>query len=214
MIHDKKGIWLGLGLILAIEIWVLWLPQDHMQVMIREDGPIEMASAIGYLFAAAGLFIAGYYRRMDHGLFSGLLVLSLALRELDFHDRFTTMGIFKTLFYVSPKVPIPEKIIVTLLVLCIFFGFFWYVKKFGRRYLQALRNKDNGALCVTIAVALAILSKTLDSNSDEINQLIMSITSYSATIVVSVSEEVFELGIPLFIILALYYGSVRYSGAR
>ncbi len=191
---------------MAIELVVLILPPDLREWVIKENGPIENASVVGYLLAVCWLCITGFRRRSVQGYFlSALLVFSLALRELDFHERFTTMGIFKTLFYVSPKVPITEKIIVSTIVLTIFAALFWYVKKYGSGLIQALRRRENWAICITIAIALAGITKTLDGSSGGINECCLSFLHLNSATVAWVSEEVLELAIPLFILLAIYY---------
>ena len=43
-------------------------------------------------------------------------VLLMGMRELDFHSRFTTMGVFKLRFFSSDTVPLSEKLIVTALL--------------------------------------------------------------------------------------------------
>lgn len=214
MLWDKRGVWAVLVIVLVIELWVVFLPPDLMGRAIREDGPIEMGSAVGYFLAACWLCIEHFRGRLNHGFYSGLFVLGLALRELDFHDRFTTMGIFKTLFYVSPKVPSLEKIIASVIVLSLVAAFILYLKTYGPRFMQALRKKDISAICVVIAIAFACVSKTLDRCSDEINGFFMSFPHLDSATVVSVSEEVLELGIPLFILLSVYYGAVKMSPSR
>lgn len=214
MLRDKRGIYAVLVLVCTVELVVLFLPPDLIGQAIREDGPIETGTAGGFLFAACWLCIEKYRGRLHHGFYSGMIVLALALREADFHDRFTTMGIFKTRFYVSSEVPFSEKIIVSVIVLSLFAAVLLYIKTYGPQFMQALRRKDISAICVAIALALAGISKILDSYSGEINAFVISFLHLDSATVVTVSEEVLELGIPLFILLAICYGTVRISTSR
>ncbi len=206
LLQSTQGIIIGLITILAIQIWVLVLPPDLYERVIMENGLIEMTTVTGYLIAACWLFLCAFQKRLNHGFVSGLLVLGLALRELDFHVRFTTMGIFKTRFYLTNEVPVPEKIIVSVIVIIMFAALFWYAKKYGRFLIEGWRQKSIWAYCIIIAMVLAGITKTFDRNSYEINTFCMEYLNLNTEAVVRVSEEVWELGIPLFILLAIYNG--------
>lgn len=207
-LSESSGIIFCFVAVFALDLLVASLPPDLLELLVRENGPIENASVVGYLLATCWLCIragqAPKNGKMAYFL-PALLVLGLALRELDFHCRFTTMGIFKTLFYVSPKVPVPEKIIVTIIVSSMLIALFWYAKKSLPGLIQGLRQRENRAICVAIAVAFACISKTFDRCSDEIRDVCLYLFNVNPSSLLRVSEEVLELGIPLFILLAIYY---------
>lgn len=204
MLRGLRGIVGGLIIIAVIELWVLFLPPDTYEMVIKENGLVEMSTAIGLLAAACWLFFEGFRHRLSHYFASGTLVFMLGLRELDFHVRFTTMGIFKTRFYISPEVPVTEKIIVSIIVIIMFAALYWYARKYGPNFMQNLRNRDNSAICIAITACLAGITKTLDRCSDEINGFFTTFLHLDSATVVRVSEETLELGIPLFILLAIY----------
>lgn len=204
LLLDIRGIILGLVTILAIQVWVMNLPPDLYERVIMENGLIELTSVAGYLIGACWLFFCGFQKKLSHGIVSGLLVFGLALRELDFHVRFTTMGIFKTRFYLTNEVPVPEKIIVSIIVILMLAALLWYALKYGRFLLEGLRQKSSWAYCIAISIVLAGITKTFDRNSFEINEFTTNFFNLHLEMFLRVSEEVWELGIPLFILLAIY----------
>lgn len=133
-------------------------------------------------------------------------MLCLALRELDFHDRFTTMGIFKTRFYISDKVPVLEKCIVTVIVLVLLVALIRYVAACYRSYLSTLLQRKTSAICVALAVIFGVVAKTFDSLSSEINNFLGPLLHMDLVMLARMSEETLELGIPLFILLAIVNG--------
>ena len=66
---------------------------------IEEGGVIETLSVFGYFLCVLLMLLKGkwpYIKKYNYFL---ILVILLGFRELDFHKRFTTMGIFKSKFY-------------------------------------------------------------------------------------------------------------------
>jgi len=92
-------------LLFVLYVGVILLPPDLTLMMVVENGPVEMLSAVGLLGAAFWLFCRTGRNTSGQPITAGFLVLLLGLRELDFHARFTTMGVFKTKYYLSPLVP-------------------------------------------------------------------------------------------------------------
>ncbi|WP_419175999.1 hypothetical protein [Desulfosediminicola sp.] len=204
-----RGIHVIFAITLFIGAVVLLLPPQTSDLMIKEDGPIEMLSAIGYLIAAGWLFNGGFQKRLSHGFSSGTIVLFLGLRELDFHTRFTTMGIFKTRFFISDTVPPMEKAIVSLIVIAMLLGLFLYARKHLPQFIAGLKSKGRTAISIACAIGLAVFSKTLDRNSDLIMDCVALISSIDITQLLRVAEETSELAIPLFILLAISYSQLN-----
>ena len=78
---------------------------------IKEDGVIETLSVLGYFAAASLILVKGQWSYIIKYYYFFIIIIMFGLRELDFHKKFTTMGIFKSKFYLSSQVPIIEKII-------------------------------------------------------------------------------------------------------
>lgn len=200
-----KGIHTIFAITLLVGGITLLLPEAAFERAIRENGPIEMLTAVGFIVAAAWLFNEGFQKRLSHGFSSGFITLFLGLRELDFHTRFTTMGIFKTKFYISDKVPVTEKLIVSIIVLTMLGILLLYAKKHLPTFITKLKAGSRSALSIAMAMGLAVFSKTLDRNSDLIMDFVGIFSAVDLTQFLLVAEETSELAIPLFILLAIAY---------
>lgn len=202
----KKLLWLtGIGMF-SVAIAASLLPAETGVALVREGGPVETATAALYLIAAIWLLARSFRDRPRWHLTAGLMVVLLLLRELDMHARFTTMGVLKSRYYLSPDVPGDEKAVVSVVMIIILV----IVLRFGWRnapsFFRRLRSRHAPALAVAAALGTAVLSKTLDSLSGPIRQVLRPLYHDSKTYL-RVYEEIFELAIPLFILLALLYSA-------
>lgn len=186
--------------LLAIIIALNFLPLSVAQSLVKENHAIENATVVGYFIGAFIAFLLALRQRLVSGFATSVILLLLGLRELDFHDRFTTMGIFKIKFYLGSEVQLPEKLIVTLIVLLLLAYVVWFLKKNTSSFLVCLRNKKSYGI-TTLAGLLALpISKILDSD-------IIGLVDYDWMIYM---EESVELAIPYFFVVALlqfYYSA-------
>ena len=162
-----------------------------------------MISAVGYLFGAAMLARLGWEHGSKSCWYAAIIILAMALRELDFHSQFTTMGIFKSKFYVSPKVPLLEKCIGGAITLSLAWVSLKYIRTHFKTWRLALKNKQSWSVGVGAAIVFAVLSKTIDRNSDFLKWLVEPV-HYYPWLYVSSLEEVLELAIPAFLLFAIY----------
>ncbi len=163
---------------------------DFTEFMGSESSPVEILSVVGYILATAGALYSHYKGYISYGINAAIILFVMALRELDFHDRFTTMGIMKTRFYISDAVPVTEKIIaavITLIVLYVIIRFFW---RNTRPFIQAVQAKNGPALLTLNGLAFTVASKLIDSNN---------------TLFLGVLEETLEFSIPFFFLLAILF---------
>ncbi len=200
--HNMFGILAIVMFMTALSMSISILPKELATDIIRENGPVEVITALGYMVAAGWLFIAGLKRQIHSGVSAGFLVLLLGLRELDFHARFTTMGIFKTRFYVSPDVPVVEKVIVSIIVIALIVSIVKFIRLHYSPFLQSLCRKYPPAIAVALAVGLMVVSKMLDSFSGPL-QSIINLVHNDPALCMWVMEEIFEMGIPCLILLAV-----------
>lgn len=180
------------------------LPNDLAIKMAKENGPIEMLSAAGYLLASFWLCMEFRHGRIRDGLSAGLLVAILGLRELDFHARFTTMGIFKTRYYISDQVPGGEKIIVSLVILFILMLAVRYCKRNVTSFWYALRSGRMYAIALSLSLGCIVASKMIDSLSWPFDPL-AEIFSNEPKTFLRVVEECLEFAIPLYLLLSISY---------
>ena len=185
------------------------LPPDLTLLMVVENGPVEMLSAVGLLAAAFWLFCRVGRDASGQPISAGILVLLLGLRELDFHARFTTMGVFKTKYYISPAVPAGEKAIVSFIMICILIIAVRYLTHNFGRFVLALRQRQPAALAILAAIGYGLLGKGLDSFSTPLEPII-ALFSSNPKLFLRTAEECVEFGAPICILLALYYSSGLY----
>ena len=203
LIYRPVTIILCLALLILLEVVLMFVAPQTLEYMLRENGPIENLSALGYLIGFAWLCIRAFRTANPTSFWSGLILLCLALRELDFHDRFTTMGIFKSRYYLSGAVPLPEKLIVTAIVLTLLIGMFLYTRKHYAHFLAACKERQTWALSIATAIFLAILTKSFDRLNEELSEFIFALSGISTEKLFKISEEVLELGIPILLLLAI-----------
>ncbi|MDX1775870.1 MAG: hypothetical protein R3297_04760 [Desulfobulbales bacterium] len=115
---------------------------------------------------------------------------------MDFHEKFTTMGIFKIKFYLSPEVGIVEKTIVILLMILLFVFLYNFLKSNAREFLNGFRKKKPYIITASAGLLSLPASKVLDGGLqwlDAIGQ------GHRAVYF----EESLEMAIPLFFIIAM-----------
>ena len=79
-------------------------------ILLTESGLIERASALGYFACALYMMAKGGSEFIRTRGYFVVLVTLFGCRELDFDKAFTTIGILKSRFFVSPDVPLGEKL--------------------------------------------------------------------------------------------------------
>lgn len=136
---------------------------------LTEGGPIEAGSAWLYLAVAvvAGGLAAWRARRPGRTFVAPLLlaacVLTLAARENDWHNRWTTQCVLKTRFYVSPDVPLFEKVAAACVLAAVGVLVVLTARTLAGPTLAALRAGRAEARLACVGVALLPVSKMLDS---------------------------------------------------
>ncbi len=165
------------------------LQSDYMVAFLAsEESPIQIFSTIGYFTGFVITVILQWKGQISFGFGAAVIFLSMGLREMDFHDRFTTMGIMKTRFYISDAVPLTEKISAAIILLSLSYFIAVFLIKNFRPFLIALRATNKAALLTLNGIAFTILSKIIDSQPYLLTGII---------------EETMELAIPYFFIFAL-----------
>src|SRR5678816_1861978 len=106
-----------LAVVATICIGLLLVPHQWGLRLTDEGGPVEVASAV-VLVVALLIAIVQFARRFSLGWLSGAaLMLWAILRELDFQKRFTYRSIESIAYFVSPRAPWQEKLVVILIML-------------------------------------------------------------------------------------------------
>ena len=156
--------------------------------LTSESGPVQIFSVIGYFMAFMTALFLQWKGRLSFGYWAAVLLLAMGLRELDFHDRFTTMGIMKTRFYISDAVPLTEKVIAAVVLLGLTWVTVAFLVKNFRPFVKALKGGNRAALLALNGICFTILSKLIDANP---------------SLIICALEESMEMGIPYFFLLAM-----------
>jgi hypothetical protein len=183
-------------------VGIYLLPEKIAHEMVKENGLIEVLSAAGYFLLCVFLIRFNYTGAIKTGFAPVFFLFFLGLRELDFHVRFTTMGIFKTKFFVSPQVPFTEKIIVTLFILSLIAYGVIYLRRTLPGFKKDLPSGWPYAFSIVAAVGCVFISKLLDGNS-KIFEALFPMLENPRMLSVTM-EECLEMFIPVFFIRALF----------
>ncbi|ADE15934.1 conserved hypothetical protein [Nitrosococcus halophilus Nc 4] len=168
--------------------------------IIKEGGVIESLSAIGY-FAGAILAIL-IKRKIPHPTHVIFILVLLGLRELDFHNRFTTMSLSKITFYVSSEVPLLEKMIGVAIVSLVLYVIVHLAKTHFHGFISAVKKREPSAIGVGVGILLIFLTKILDGLSRKLASVGVTLSNNMEQLT-EIIEEVFELGIPMMFIIAI-----------
>jgi len=188
--------------LLVLVVGIALLPGDLPYLTVKEFGPIETIS-VGLYFLFI-LFIVYFNATgiLRTSFVPGIFALLLALREMDFHARFTTMGMFKIKFYLSPEVPFEQKIIVVLFDIAVISYGIVYLKKATPAFLRALSARKVYSFSIILGLVCMVASKLIDGNS-EVFEFLLGMEAGDLGIYSSIMEECLELFIPVFFIRAL-----------
>ncbi len=142
------------------------LEGDARQAFLGEGGPIETTSAFCYI-AITVLLCTFSFWRYDRcfAIETGALSALLAARELDFHNRFTTEGVFRSSFYFRDLASVPEKIVVSIILLGIAVLVIDYARRFTGRYIRGLLTLTPWVVTVVGGFGLIVLGKGMDSST-------------------------------------------------
>jgi hypothetical protein len=202
--YEKKAlvIFMVAGVfLLALLSYALLLNEDSRNSLIKEGGFVESASALGYLLCAIFAAYKGkiVFLKQYHYFFT--LLIFFTLRELDFHDKYTTMGIFKTRFYISDKVPFSEKLIGTIVVGVLLYIVFIILHRHFKQFWLGLKRHSPPAISVLIAVILIFVSRLVDGIGRKLIGFGIELSDVAMSYAEAI-EEIIELGIPIFIFIS------------
>lgn len=173
--------------------------------LLDEGGLIETLTVVLYAALIGGIL---YFRKMKWSpgnYFSAFIVLMLMFRELDFDKAFTTMGFFKSSFFVSPDVSPLEKTVVSLVIIAILVVFIGMLWRYRGALFEGLVRFKRPQWGVFTAFAFAFVSKIfLDGLPRKLDGFGLTLDGYLLENH-QVFEEVLELGIPIALIMSLYY---------
>ena len=203
----NKSYYLLYGFILlGIIAFIIFLGSvnlDLRNTIIEEGGVIESMSAIGYFVCIALLLYWGRKKPKAKGYWQAIFVLLIfGLRELDFHNRFTTMSFTKFNFYRSLDVPIIEKIICGSVILVFFYSVFYLVKNYFKSFIRAIKEVSPTAVGMFFATMFLFTTEVLDGLGRRLSSIGIGVDNNTDLFIKSI-EEMVEFGIPIMFIVAI-----------
>lgn len=203
--HPLRYFWLQSLLLLSLFTAITYyLLIDDIITMhaAREGGPIDLTSALGYLICAALMIILGGKHLITRHYPLIISVTLLGLRELDFDKRYSTLGLFKSATFRSPEVSLLEKSITLVIVLMIIWLAVILIARYLRPLLVHAMKFNMVALSIACAGGFLVVARTLDGIARKLGDIGVSVSMHTE-VHTTIIEEIFELGAPYSLIIAL-----------
>jgi hypothetical protein len=183
--------------------------------LLNEGGVVESLSAAGYLICLALIATLGGFGFLLRRYEVAVTLLFLAARELDFHKRFWTTGIFKSEFYLSSDVPLVEKLIAGPITLFLCWAAARLVFDHWRQFAETLLRLHPAAVSFFIGAGSLVAAKTFDGVQRKLVGFGVAISDETSHVFRNM-EEVLELSAPAFFIVAAiaYFGLKRPQAMR
>lgn len=186
--------------LLTLFLYSTTLDDATRKALLSEDGPVEIASAALYFVCCGYALIRGGAAFLKKYPYFVVIPLLFGMRELDFDKRFTTIGVLKSKFYVSPLEPWHTKLIVIALGLAVIVLMVMMVKTHLKGLGESLRSGGALGWGVVLVLAMLVISKSLDGLERKFLSVGLSVAPLLAKYS-SVAEEIIELGIPVMMLL-------------
>ena len=164
----------------------------------QEGGIVENLTVVVYALVVLGAVALTLRGNKAAGLV-GLLALLMGLREMDAHKAFTTYGVFKTRLYVSPDVPLAEKLIAGLVIIALLVLVVLAIRRAWRTLATGASNAGPTLLALG---GFGVFLKEVDGIPRQLTKMGHALNSDLLAISKAV-EEVGELGLPFLLGLAL-----------
>ena len=186
-------------LLSGLFVWIWALGPEARDPWIREHGVVEMGTVIFY-----GIFLIFYacLIRLKATVTAPILASLMMFRELDFHSSFTTMSITKSRFFLSGEVPLYEKLVAGLVWILVVYCVIRVGLYFFKPALSALRRGRAYAWAGVACAVNAFLGKAMDGLGRKLESIGIEIGD-AHNKYWGAYEEVIEMGIPLYMILAV-----------
>lgn len=180
----------------AVLVDAAWLAPGEK--LTREDGAIETLSAVYYLGTLAVLLRLGGWRTLWPG---GVLLLAMALRELDADKRFTSEGIL-SIKILTHDTAVWEKALGVGVVALLVAAVVALLRRWWRPFVRALRALRTWALAAAGAIVVLVVSKAMDGLGRKLAGIGIRIAP-EIDRKAGMLEEVLELGIPILLLVAV-----------
>lgn len=179
----------------------LFLPREAAWAFREEGGPFEMATLALYLLTAAAVLALALRGEWRGGYAAGVVLLLLALRELDVHRRFTGLSVTGTKFWVSPETPLFVKGVALLATAFGLGAVAVFLRGRIGAFVRCVRRGDPPCLSILGGILIVPFSLILDQVPRPLKKA--GLWSEDLFLALSISEETFELAIPILFLVAI-----------
>ena len=188
----------------------LGLPKEVFAALFAETGPYEVMSIVLWV-TLGGLLLLSLPLQPRSVLAMAVLSFVFAAREADWHKKFTVMSLEKIKFYLSPDVPVLQKILGGIVFIAVTIALIYLAKRLYNYLVHenGLRS-PLGQLLVLPAVLLP-LSKILDRIASQIYEIFGIRLPETISQLIAAYEEGLEMALPALFIVALLLFRIRRS---
>jgi hypothetical protein len=190
----------------SVSFVILLLNVRYIHIIIEENSYLENMQVALYFVSAMVSLIYFDKKVWNHGMIGSIILIILALRELDFQKSFDDISITRTKFYFSSDISLFSKAIAGLIVLSIVIIIVIFLRKNTDKLIIALKKKESFAQYTMSAVILLPAVMLIDASLRYIENIGIE-PGEKISLIKGVFEEILELTIPvLFLIALLKYG--------
>jgi hypothetical protein len=202
-ISNKQAFLLGFFAIIITAFSIAVLPYDIIDALREESGPLENGTVLAYAVCAVMALIYAQKGLWRSGVNGCMIFTAFALRELDFHKRFTVMSVTKTKFFVSPDVTLTAKLISGVILTALITLLFLLVKNNFTKLLSGIKTHEKWAFSAVTGIALLPMSVVLDSTRRWLTDLGVELLD-TQQLIFGFSEDLVELAIAVFFLMAFF----------
>jgi hypothetical protein len=174
------------------------------RLILYEDGLIEGISAIGYFICLLFMSRHGGQEFLKRYRYAVIVLSLMGLREHDLHKVVFFEGIFSTQFYIDPGAPVLYKLFGAVVIILVLYPVCQVVAQLSGPFVRGLRRLDRCAVAMAGALGLLVMALVTDGIGRKLVNFNALITEQTEK-TLGVFEEVGEMGIPIMILLGLYY---------
>lgn len=194
---------LFIGLMSLLSMVSFGLNDSAVELLLKEGGVVETASAIGYFVCIVFLFYVGRSASMQTHWYLYVIFSAMALRELDFDKRFTETGVLQSKFLIAGDVGLFAKLFGGALLLLLVAAIVFWVRRHVRYFFAGVLSRRSSSWAAGFALFFIVMTKSIDGLARKLEPFGVEISAHTDEIA-SRFEEVFELGIPIAFLYAIY----------
>ena len=197
--QSHLGLYLGLGLIFSILVFLPFLGVEQQKKLLVEGGLFESLTVYLYIFCLILICIRWPLQKILSSWYLSALIILFALRELDYDKAHFTHGVLKSRQYFSDLVGLPELLISIIVLIFILTVLLFIVLKERNNFIKGVINFRQSQLAILTSIILVITTKTIDGMERKFG-IDLSPTGERFALIF---EEVGEMGIPIMFAIAI-----------